>query len=113
MLSARLAARPETARALLAEVSTRRLPTADLTAEVIRQMRNLKDAAVDKSIAEVWGSARETSGDKAQLVREYKKMIGAAPAGVRGSDPGSGRVHAHLPAVPHLVRRRRQSGARS
>jgi len=85
-----LAARPETARALLAEVSARRLPTADLTAEVIRQMRNLKDAAVDKSIAEVWGSARETSGDKAQLVREYKKMIGAAPAG--SADPILGRA---------------------
>ncbi len=61
-----LAGRKTSCRALLAAVEAAKIPRADLTAEFARQIRNLKDADLTAQLARVWGTVRETSGDRAR-----------------------------------------------
>jgi putative membrane-bound dehydrogenase-like protein len=77
---ATLASRAPYARALLAAVGAKKVAATDLTADLIRQMRNLKDADVDKQIGAVWGTVRETAADKAKLIARFKKLIQSRPA---------------------------------
>ena len=84
-----LAARGASALAMLDAVGGKRVPRADLSADLIRQVRNLKDGAVDRKLAEVWGVARETSGDRAKSIAEARKHFGAK--GEREPDPMLGR----------------------
>jgi putative membrane-bound dehydrogenase-like protein len=85
-----LAARKGSCRALLAAVDAGRLPRTDLTADLIRQIRNLKDQRIDKTLERVWGTVRETSVDRARLIARYKRMLNskALPA----PDPSQGRA---------------------
>ena len=75
-----LASRQEYAKALLAAVGTKKVAATDLTADLIRQLGNLKSAAIDQQIAAVWGSVRETAADKAKLIARYKQLIATRPA---------------------------------
>jgi len=70
-----LAARPLFAKALLAAVEQKQVPAADLTADVIRQLRNLNDATINEQIGKVWGTARPTSSDRAKLIAETKARL--------------------------------------
>lgn len=74
-----LAARVGSARALLAAVEAKRVASADLSADLIRQIRNLKDAGLDAAIGRAWGSARETSQDKAKQIAEAKVRLTSRP----------------------------------
>jgi putative heme-binding domain-containing protein len=85
-----LAARARSARALLAAVDAGRLPRVDLTADLVRQLRNLKEPALDAEIVRVWGSMRETTGDRARLIARYKAMLTSTPA--QPPDPALGRA---------------------
>jgi putative membrane-bound dehydrogenase-like protein len=85
-----LAARREWARSLLAAVEAGGLPRADLTADIVRQMRNLRDADVDSRIKKVWGSVRETTADRARNIARYKAMLRSKPS--RDPDPSLGRA---------------------
>ena len=85
-----LAARKGSALALLAAVDAGKLPRGDLTADLIRQLRNLKDAALDDQIGQVWGTVRETTGDRARLIDQYKRMLTSKPVHV--PDPEQGRA---------------------
>jgi putative membrane-bound dehydrogenase-like protein len=75
-----LAARKGSAQALLAAVEAGKLPRADLTADLVRQLRNLKDREIDARIGQVWGMLRETTGDRARLIAQSKAMIRSKPA---------------------------------
>ena len=46
-----------------------------MSADIVRQLRNLKDKDLDQQIAEVWGIVRDTPADRAQLIAEYRKML--------------------------------------
>jgi putative membrane-bound dehydrogenase-like protein len=70
-----LATRREWARELLAAVKERGIPQGDLTADIIRQLRNLRDPEVDSRIKAVWGSVRETSADRAKTIARYKALL--------------------------------------
>jgi putative membrane-bound dehydrogenase-like protein len=70
-----LATRPAYATALLDGVEAKTVPAADLTANLIRDIRNLKDEKVNARIAEVWGQARETAADKAKLIEGFRARI--------------------------------------
>ena len=70
-----LAARKASAQALLAAVEAGKLPRADLTADLVRQLRNLKDPSSTPGSHEVWGTVRETTGDRARLIAQYKAML--------------------------------------
>ncbi len=74
-----LAARVGSARALLSAVGAQRLPAADLSADLVRQLHNLKDAAVDSRLAEVWGTVRETGQDRAKLIARSKALLTSKP----------------------------------
>ncbi len=85
-----LAARIDSARALLAAVGAGRIASKDLSADVIRQLRNHKNAEVDASIGKVWGTARETSADRAKAIARYRSMLTAKPG--RPADLELGRA---------------------
>jgi len=75
-----LAARVASSRALLTAVERGRVAAKDLSADLVRQLRNHKDAEVDALIAKSWGAARETAADKAQLIEKYRKVLTAGYA---------------------------------
>ena len=84
-----LATRPEAARSLLAAVEAGRVRSEDLTAEIIRQIHNLRDDDLDVRIARTWGTARDTSADKAERIAKVRALLQAKPP--TRPDPGLGR----------------------
>lgn len=85
-----LSARVAFAKPLLKAVEERSVPARDLTAEVVRQLRTLKDADLDRTLERVWGVARESGADKQQEIAKYRAIYRAG-----GSQPGDairGRV---------------------
>ncbi len=74
-----LAARPSFARALLDAVAANRVRAGDLTADIVRQLRNLQDQAINARISQVWGMARESTGDRVRLIAEAKTRWSSKP----------------------------------
>jgi putative membrane-bound dehydrogenase-like protein len=70
-----LASRAGTAAQLLAAVEANQVPKGDLTADLIRQLRNLNDAEVQRLLERVWGVARESSADRQRQMAEYRAVI--------------------------------------
>ncbi|MDQ3329885.1 MAG: DUF1080 domain-containing protein, partial [Planctomycetota bacterium] len=70
-----LASRPAYANELLSAVAGGTIARTDLSADVIRQMRNLKDASLEKRLNEVWGVVRETAADKRKLIADFQKIL--------------------------------------
>jgi putative heme-binding domain-containing protein len=64
----------------MAAVDAGRVPANDLAADLVRQLRNHKDAEVDALIAKSWGAARETTADKSKLIEKYRKILTAGYA---------------------------------
>lgn len=85
-----LASRVGFARRLLTAVGEKRVPSTDLSADIIRQLRSHKDRSLDDLIGKVWGTARETSEDKAKLIARTKAMLTAKPS--QAPDPLLGRA---------------------
>jgi putative heme-binding domain-containing protein len=77
---ATLASRPAYARSLVAAVGEKKIPARDLSADLVRQLRNLPDDELKKQIAEVWGIVRDTPEEKAREIRRYRGMIAAKQA---------------------------------
>jgi putative membrane-bound dehydrogenase-like protein len=75
-----LASRASYARALLSAVGEKRVAPADLSADLIRQLRNHKDSEIDASIGRVWGTARETPSDRIKVIAETKAKLLSKPA---------------------------------
>jgi len=85
-----LAARPAYAKALLDAASNGKIPVKDLTADVVRQLRNQKDPEIQALVTKLYGSAREVSADKKAEIEKYRRIYGQG-----GSQPGNaspGRV---------------------
>ncbi|MBL9136783.1 MAG: DUF1080 domain-containing protein [Verrucomicrobiales bacterium] len=78
-----LASRPNYARPLLAAVAAGTISSKDLTAEVVRQLRNLKDEDINASLTKVYGTIREVNADKQAEIERYKRIFRAG-----GSTPG-------------------------
>jgi putative membrane-bound dehydrogenase-like protein len=72
-----LAARASYGKALLDAVAAHKIPAADVTPDLVRQLRNLHDPALDRRIADVWGVVRDTPIEKARLMAQYRKMLTA------------------------------------
>jgi putative membrane-bound dehydrogenase-like protein len=68
------------AKALLGAVEKKSVPAGDLAADLVRQMRNLKNEEIDKQIVAVWGVVRDTPADKAKLITHYTKLVASQPA---------------------------------
>lgn len=76
---ATLAARADYASALLDAVADKRIATGEISADVIRQLRNLDNAALDDRIKQVWGEVRDTGADAAQRIAHYKALLSKKP----------------------------------
>ncbi|MDR3618446.1 MAG: DUF1080 domain-containing protein [Paludisphaera borealis] len=85
-----LAARVESSKALLAAVGVQTIASKDLSADVVRQLRNHKNAEIDALIGKVWGTARETNADKSRLIAKYRKLL--TTKGPRRPDVELGRA---------------------
>ncbi|MCI0642343.1 MAG: DUF1080 domain-containing protein, partial [Gemmataceae bacterium] len=83
-----LASRLPYAQALLGAVQKDRIPARDISAEIIRQLRNLGSKELDQRIGEVWGVVRDTPADRVKLIAKYKKVLALAPP----ADPAHGRA---------------------
>jgi putative membrane-bound dehydrogenase-like protein len=85
-----LASRPAYAKALLTAVGQNQIASTEITAEMVRQLRNLKNPEIDELLTKVWGVARDSSADKQQEIEKYRNIYRAG-----GSQPGDalrGRV---------------------
>jgi putative membrane-bound dehydrogenase-like protein len=85
-----LASRASYGKALLDAVASNRVASRWLTADVIRQLRNLKNAQLDAQISKVWGTVRESSADRSKLIAEQKATLLSRPA--KPADPALGRA---------------------
>lgn len=83
-----LASRAAFARLLLAAVTRKSIPTQDLTADVVRQLRHFKDADLNAQVTKLWGTMRESDADKLKEIARFKQMIQTKPAG----QPAKGRA---------------------
>jgi hypothetical protein len=98
-----LAGRPAYAQRLLTAVEANQISKSDLTADLIQQLRNLKNPEVDALLAKVWGTARESSADMKTEIARVRNIFHAG-----GSQPGDAHARAHcvhenLSAVSHHV----------
>jgi len=78
-----LASRAAFAEPMLAAIARGTIPRNALTAEIIRQLRNLKNAGIDAELQKVYGVIRESSADKQKEIERYKRIYRAG-----GSQPG-------------------------
>ena len=78
-----LVSRASFAKPLIAAVSTERISRKDLSADLVRQLRNLKNDELNSQIEHVWGAMRDTAADKQPLIDKYKTIYRAG-----GSQPG-------------------------
>ena len=74
-----LAARAAYGKALLDAVAMKKVPVADVSADVVRQLKNLRDAALDKRIGEVWGIVRTTPAERVAMIKRYRAMLTSSP----------------------------------
>jgi len=97
-----LAARASSASELVGAVEQGQLPVKDLTADLVRQLRSLKDTDIAQRVQKVWGISRDSSADKQAEIRKYKTIYHAG-----GSLPGnasSGRaVYAKICGQCHTL----------
>ncbi len=70
-----LAARAPSAQALLQAIAEKKIPAGDLSAEIIRQLRNFKDPQINEQVAKTWGVARESEGDQLKDIARFKKLL--------------------------------------
>jgi putative membrane-bound dehydrogenase-like protein len=72
-----LSARVGYAKAMMKAMADKKIPPSDVSAETVRQLRNLQDKDLDKAVAELWGSVRETAADRKKLITEWKAKLEA------------------------------------
>jgi putative heme-binding domain-containing protein len=74
-----LGSRLDYAQALLDAVGKKEIAATDLSADLVRQLHNLKNAELDRKITEHWGAVRDTDEDKAKVIADYKRQLTARP----------------------------------
>ncbi|MGD9648286.1 MAG: PVC-type heme-binding CxxCH protein, partial [Pirellulales bacterium] len=85
-----LCSRTAYARALLDALADKRVPTADVSADLVRQLRNLNDEKLAARLTEVWGVVQDTPADAAQRIAEYTKLLNKKP--IQEPDVALGRA---------------------
>lgn len=97
-----LAARATSARTLLDAVAEGTVSPRDITAEILRQLRSLKDDSIDTALTRVYGPVRDVDADKQAGIDRYRRIYRAG-----GSTPGDalrGRVvYARLCQQCHVL----------
>jgi putative heme-binding domain-containing protein len=76
-----LASRASFAKGLMAAVADKKIPPQDLTADILRLLRNLTEESVNKLVTERFGVSRESAEDKAREIARYRGMVESSPPG--------------------------------
>jgi putative heme-binding domain-containing protein len=84
-----LSSRAQYAAELLEAVANKAIPSTDITTVVARQIQQLGDEKIKQRLGEVWGTLRQTSGDRAKLIREYQSWL--TPKYLETADLTNGR----------------------
>jgi putative membrane-bound dehydrogenase-like protein len=84
-----LSSRPAFALALLNAVKSGTVPRGDISTFAARQLLALKDKAVAKQVAEVWGTVRPASATRVEQTKKLKAAL--TPAALAQADRGNGR----------------------
>ncbi|WP_428305967.1 PVC-type heme-binding CxxCH protein [Lacipirellula sp.] len=77
---ATLCSRPGYGVELLKAIEAKQIPAADLSADLVRQLQNHKNADLDELLANVWGQVRSTPADKAAMIVALREMLKHPPA---------------------------------
>ncbi|MBM3877792.1 MAG: DUF1080 domain-containing protein [Verrucomicrobia bacterium] len=85
-----LVSRAASARALLAAVSGGAVPAKDLPADLVRQLRGLKQDDITALVGKLWGLTRDTPDDKKREIARYRALLESKPA--RPDDLSRGRL---------------------
>jgi putative heme-binding domain-containing protein len=85
-----LVSRPAFAQPLLTAVGENKVSVKDLTADVVRQLRAMKDEGVQQLLTKVYGTFRETTADKKALMEKYRGIYRAGYS--QPGEAGRGRV---------------------
>lgn len=85
-----LASRPAWAAAMLDGVGKGQIARTDVTAFHARQIRGFNDEALTKTLTEVWGELRESTGDKKELMEKLRKQL--TPVTLAKASLGQGRM---------------------
>src|SRR5690606_10188713 len=72
---ATLCSRPAYGIELLKAVAAKQIPAADLPADLVRQLQNLKHSQLDELLAEVWGQVRSTPADKTAMIVAMRELL--------------------------------------
>ena len=64
---------------MLKAVEKKQILSSDLSADVIRQLRNLKHQEINDLIANVWGTVRDTPEEKANEIARLKVLLASPP----------------------------------
>ena len=67
-------------RCAAAALESKQVPARDLSADIVRQIRNHKSAVLDEQLVKLWGTVRDTPADKAQLIARFKTLLAKRPA---------------------------------
>jgi putative membrane-bound dehydrogenase-like protein len=82
-----LASRTSYAKALFQAVEAKTVPSADITADLVRQLRNLGNRDIDAYLAKAFAAQRQTPEEKLQQIAAAKTMLTSGPSG----NPSRGR----------------------
>jgi putative membrane-bound dehydrogenase-like protein len=77
------------ARELMAAIDGGTVPRQDVTAELVRQLRSLKNPELMQLIAQRWGTLRESSAEKKALIEKYRLQY--LSTNIRLGNPYAGR----------------------
>jgi putative heme-binding domain-containing protein len=70
-----LVARAAFAKELLAAIAANKISAKDLSADLVRQLRDLKDDGLNQQVEKLWGVVRSTPQEKQQEIARYKKLV--------------------------------------
>jgi putative heme-binding domain-containing protein len=87
---ATLAARKESALALIDAMEKKIVPAGDVSAYVARQLYALGDKSVSDRLKAVWGEIRDTPADKQKQLARFKNQL--TPNTLRNADLANGRL---------------------
>ena len=76
-----LVSRATFAKPLLAAIGAKTVPAKDLTADLVRQLRQYKDAELNALVTRLWGEVRESDAEKLADIARFKRLIAMRPPG--------------------------------
>lgn len=85
-----LVSRKQSTTDLLKAVDEGKVPKADLSAQIIRQISGLDDVAINSWIAKNWGSVSKSSAQKEAEMAQFRKFLGEEA--ILNADASAGRV---------------------